>query len=125
MAKPSNISDTRFDGAAIWAGLTPEYQAKIGAYALEAAIARGISEHAGGPAERAAIQAVTEAHDMLQEAVLGDGGLNDRQWIDGGERFRIPSVIGLVCQSCGCSHDDPCEEGCGWATETTCTACAT
>ena len=94
MAEPKNISIHRFDGAAIWATLTPEYQAKIGALALEAAVARGISEHGGGPAERAAIQAETEALNMLQEAVLGDGGLHDSHWIDtvvdGGKRFRIP-----------------------------------
>jgi hypothetical protein len=93
VAEPSNISTNRFDGAAIWAGLTAEYQAKIGALALEAAVARGICEHAEGPAQRAADQAETEALDMLQEAVLGDGGLHDRHWVDtvdGGKRFRIP-----------------------------------
>lgn len=127
MAEPSNISNAPFDGAATWATLPPEMQAKIGAFALEAAVARGISEHAGGPAQRAAEQAETEASYMLQEIVLSAGGLHDRRWIDevdGSQRFRIPSVLGLVCQACGCSENDACEEGCGWATETTCTACA-
>jgi hypothetical protein len=31
-----------------------------------------------------------------------------------------------VCRMCGCSHFDPCPEGCGWADvqETLCTECA-
>jgi hypothetical protein len=123
----TNISAHPFDGAAVWATLTPEMQAKIGAYALEAAVAGAIAENAVGPAQRAADQAETEALCMLQEAAMGAGGLSNALWIDpleDVERFRIPSVVGLVCQACGCSENDACEEGCGWATETTCTACA-
>lgn len=31
-----------------------------------------------------------------------------------------------ICSVCGCTHDDPCDEGCGWANlkQTLCTACA-
>lgn len=25
---------------------------------------------------------------------------------------------------CGCSHHDPCDQGCGWAEDDLCTACA-
>jgi hypothetical protein len=30
-----------------------------------------------------------------------------------------------ICYVCGCTHDDPCPEGCGWANakQTLCTAC--
>jgi hypothetical protein len=38
------------------------------------------------------------------------------------ERLRIKGV----CRKCGCTFDNPCEQGCGWADEsmTLCTACS-
>lgn len=126
MADASNIAPAPFDGWTAWATLSPEQQALIGAYALELAVGRAIAEHAPDPACRAGLEAERIALHCLQAAVLGVGGLPDRQWIDAAgdrERFRVPSVVGAVCQACGCSEEDPCDEGCGWHDAVTCTAC--
>lgn len=130
MPETSNISVNAFDGAAAWSTLPADVQARIGVFGLELAVGLAISEHAPYPAERAGAEAAQNAGTLLQEAVLGEGGLPDRAWIDpvdtfyGSERFRIPAVLDGVCHSCGCSQHDPCEEGCGWHTSTQCTACA-
>lgn len=126
MADTSNIATDPFDGAAVWATLSSEHQARVGAMALEAAVGRAIAEHAPDPAARAGAEAERIALEFLQEAALSGGGLLDRQWIDptgGRERYRIPSVVGHVCTACGCSEEDPCDEGCGWHDAVTCTAC--
>ncbi|KTS34214.1 hypothetical protein NS228_05325 [Methylobacterium indicum] len=126
MADAGNIAATPFDGATVWSTLSPEQQERIGAVALELAVGRAIAEHAPDPACRAGMEAERIALHCLQDAVLGVGGLPDRQWIDPAgdrERYRIPSVVGSVCQACGCSQEDPCDEGCGWHDAVTCTAC--
>ncbi|WP_449409683.1 hypothetical protein [Methylobacterium komagatae] len=126
MADDSNIATDAFDGAAVWATLSPEQQARIGAVALEAAVAGAIAEYLRDPAGRACAEAEQIALGLLREAAIGEGGMIDRAWIDDTglkPRVRIPSVIGLVCQTCGCSQNDPCEEGCGWHDAVTCTAC--
>lgn len=91
---PSNISPTAFDGPAAWACLGPDLQARIGAAALEMAVARAIGEHAGAnPAGRAGWETERLALDALQDAALGQGGLPDAAWIDrlpGGEADRLP-----------------------------------
>lgn len=125
MADASNIATDAFDGEAAWATLSPAQQALVGRFALEAAVGRAIAEHAPDPAARAGAEAERIALEWLQEAVLGV--LPDSQWIDakdGKERFRVPSGVGAVCTACGCSEEDPCDEGCGWHNATTCTACA-
>lgn len=38
-------------------------------------------------------------------------------WIE--ERAGMPS-----CRACGCTEDDPCDEGCEWAEADLCSACA-
>ena len=126
MAKDTNIADTLFDGAATWATLSPEQQARIGAVALELAVAGAIAEYLPGPAERAGAEAQRLALKALEFVALSVDGIG-RQWVDdvgGKPRIRIPSVIGRVCVPCGCSQEDPCHEGCGWHDDVTCTACA-
>ncbi|BDL39094.1 hypothetical protein [Methylorubrum sp. GM97] len=126
MANDSNIADDYFNGAAVWATLSAAQQARIGAMALELAVAGAIAEHAPDPAARAGAAAEKNAFEFLLAATLGLGGLLDRTWIDatgGKERYRIPSVIHRVCRACGCSQEDPCEQGCGWHDATTCIAC--
>ncbi|BAR47157.1 MULTISPECIES: hypothetical protein [Methylobacterium] len=127
MAKDnSNIAPAPFDGAAVWATLSPEQQARIGAVALEAAVAGAIAEFFPDPAGRAGAEAQRVALKALETAALNIDGI-DRTWIDGAggkPRFRIPSVVGSVCRACGCSQEDPCDEGCGWHDAVTCTACA-
>lgn len=127
MADVSNISPRVFDGGAAWTTLSREHQERIGALVMEAAVGRAISGHAPDPAARAGAEAERIALDLLQDAALGVGGLLDLYWIepkDGVEQFCIPSVLGAVCTTCGCSYEDPCEEGCGWHDAMTCTACA-
>ncbi|MEE8626773.1 MULTISPECIES: hypothetical protein [Methylobacterium] len=126
MADASNISPTPFDGATVWATLSPEEQARIGAVALELAVAGAIAEYLPGPAERAGAEAQRLALKALESAALNADGI-DRKWVDvvgGKPRIRIPSLVGRVCLTCGCSQEDPCEEGCGWHDAMTCTACA-
>jgi hypothetical protein len=118
----AEISSIPFDGAAAWARLTPEQQARVGALALELVASWaiiGLGED--GAVARAAEEAkrlslaslVTEFHYELVEHLQEPGGA-----------YRLPSVLGMVCRGCGCSHLDPCEEGCGWAADNLCTACA-
>lgn len=130
MADAGNIATNAFDGAATWSTLSPEQQARIGAVALELAVGRAIAEHAPDPACRAGMEAERIALHLLQETVLGVGGLPDAVWTEPEnwgarrpERYRIPSVVGGVCRACGCSEEDPCNEGCGWHDAVTCTAC--
>ncbi|GJD79572.1 hypothetical protein [Methylobacterium gregans] len=131
MADATNISSVPFDGAEVWATLTPSMQARVGALALEAAVGRAVAEHAFDPASRAGMEAERNALDALQEAVLGMDGLSDKAWVETAnwgasvvELFRLPSVLGQACHACGCSERDPCDEGCGWHDAVTCTACA-
>ncbi|MCJ2048801.1 hypothetical protein [Methylobacterium sp. J-070] len=128
----SNIAEAPFDGDAVWSTLSPELQAKIGAFALEIAVGRVIHEHAGGPAGRAGLAAEAEVLEELCRAVNGEGGLQTETWFEEARmmepvryRYRVPSYLGQVCYGCGCSEKDPCPEGCGWASDTLCTACKT
>ena len=126
MSERSNISATAFDGEAAWAALPPHAQARIGAFALELGVALGIGEHATGPAQRAGEAAALVAGDLLREAVIGYDGVPEPGWWEGTAEagvFRLPACL-PVCRTCGCSHHDPCEQGCGWAEDGLCTACA-
>ena len=122
----TKIATEQFEGAVAWATLTTESQARIGAAALERAVAQAIFEadYGKGPAGRAAEAALELADEELQAVALGD--LNIELWVEGigsENAYRIPSVIGLVCHGCGCSEHDACEPACGWASDTMCNAC--
>ncbi|MCJ2015589.1 hypothetical protein [Methylobacterium sp. J-076] len=131
-APEATISPTRFDGAAIWATFSPEKQARIGAAAVELVMGHHLA-FAGGYAtdsdavSRAAAQAFALARELIDAEVLGwPDGIPPGEWLEKGPhgaQYRIPSIIGMVCLSCGCSEGDACEGGCGWHDETTCTAC--
>lgn len=127
MSAPSNISPTAFDGEAAWAALPPRAQARVGAAALELGVAMAIVEHADYPARRAGDEACALAGDLLREAVVGYDGVPESAWWEGTAEagtFRLPTCLGMVCRACGCSHNDACPEGCGWAEDGLCTACA-
>jgi hypothetical protein len=127
MSEHSNISSTAFDGAVAWADLPAHVQARIGAAAVELGVAMAISEHARMPACRAGDEAVERAGELLREAVVGYDGVPEDAWWEGtadAGTFRIPSVVGMVCHACRCSHHNPCSDGCGWASDNLCTACA-
>lgn len=116
-----SISKTAFDGAAAWEALSPEMQAEVGALALQAAAGSWIADSAYGdePVTRAAAESFHAAAHGI-EALFVAGQIPCR---DADGAWQIPAIIGQVCHRCGCSHEDPCEEGCGWASETLCTAC--
>ncbi|SFU51797.1 MULTISPECIES: hypothetical protein [unclassified Methylobacterium] len=127
MCERRNIASDAFDGAVAWAGLPAHVQARIGAAAVELGVAMALSEHARMPACRAGDEAVERAGELLREAVVGYDGVPEGSWWEGtadAGTFRIPSVVGMVCHACGCSHLDPCPDGCGWASDNLCTACA-
>ncbi|MCJ2040833.1 hypothetical protein MKK55_18035 [Methylobacterium sp. J-059] len=130
MVEPTNIAALRFDSTAAWASLTRDQQELVGRAALDLVVARGIAEHAPDPASRAGYEAERLALGALLETVLDANILEDHHWVepaqhgsDFTEVFRLPEVIGPVCHACGCSQEDACGDGCGWATEMICTAC--
>jgi hypothetical protein len=125
------ITKERFDGAAEWRKLTSEEKAAIGAAAIESAMALlGILCLSEGEAfsgiatvERAYQQAHRLAGDQLLAIVNARAGLE-------GKLPMLPSVIGQVCRSCGCSEDDACDlssggvpHACSWVEPDLCSAC--
>ena len=132
MEHDATISQTRFDGAAVWATFSPEKQARIGAAAVELAMGHSLAFGGGYATDSAAVskaaaQASMLAHSLIDDEVLGwPDGISPSEYLEAGPmgaQYRIPSIIGMVCLSCGCSEQDACEGGCGWHDETTCTAC--
>ncbi|SFT27199.1 hypothetical protein [Methylobacterium sp. yr668] len=122
----AKIATAPFDGRIAWATLTSASQARIGAAALEKAVAQAIFErdYGKGPAGRAAEAALEIADLELQLVAIGQ--MDERLWVEAEFRetaYRIPSALGLVCHGCGCSEHDACEPSCGWVSETRCTAC--
>lgn len=125
MADTLNVTD-RFDGAAHWAALSEESKAAIGAATLEQLASEYMADRAydddrpvwdrvAGAAEQAC-RAIVK--DVFVEAIPHEA----MEAPDGAPR--IPSLLGMVCRACGCSQDDACPEGCGWAEADLCTACA-
>jgi hypothetical protein len=119
----------RFDGLATWPKLSPEEQAEIGALALELVVASrgedvvycsGLEET---PVARPFLTAATLLNDKLEDTVSDAIASTALAHHDHARRMPLPSLIGPICRSCGCYHEDPCDEGCGWAEEDLCTAC--
>lgn len=117
----------RFDGATAWSQLTPGAQATIGALALELALTWAIENRSYQDDlpvlfDRAAIAARREIERALT-CEIGDALPDDAFVASDGRMPRIPSVLDGVCRVCGCSQNDACDEGCGWAAADLCTAC--
>jgi hypothetical protein len=119
----------RFDGLATWPKLSPEEQAEIGALALELVVASrgedvvycsGLEET---PVAGPFLTAATLLNDKLEDTVSDAIASTALAHHDHARRMPLPSLIGPICRSCGCYHEDPCDEGCGWAEEDLCTAC--
>lgn len=126
----------RFDGSAVWSKLTPEQQAQIGAIALEFIVsANGEAAYFGsdplfydvdrdevnkGRPFAAAEHLLTELLLQAVQDALADKvpALNDD-----GLLVPIPALLGPVCRACGCSEQDACPTGCGWAEPDLCTSC--
>lgn len=126
MAQPA---PERFNGAEAWAKLTPEQQAEIGAIALELPLVWQLHDLEGhGPESflspllarvvNAADDALMNGLEQAVRDALPEGAYVGRQGMP-----RIPSLLGGVCRVCGCSQNDACDVGCGWAAEDLCTAC--
>src|SRR5262245_54476832 len=113
-------SMARFDGAAVWAGLSPEQQADIGAAALELVASwalgdRIIEDELGERFTRVNEMANIEANDALHLAVLEALGNDAFEGPD--ENPMVPSCVGQVCRACGCTENDTCDGGCSWVTK--------
>lgn len=117
----------RFDGEAAWAALPPDDQARIGALALETVAnlslmirvdEDGLPEPFARVAAAAGIELGRELQAAVTEALPEDAFVGPD-----GRTPRIPAFLGGVCRACGCSQNDACDEGCGWADEDLCTAC--
>ena len=120
-----NVTD-RFDGAAYWARLAPEDQAAIGAAALEWIAAEGMQDRAWEDSRpdwaRVGTAAEGACRSTIQDVFVG---AIDREGLEASDGTpRIPSLLGMVCRVCGCSEQDACPEGCGWAEDHLCTSCA-
>lgn len=127
---PMPAAIERFDGAAAWADLPEAVRAEIGALALELVSVWHLIRCDGTEPEgvlppvlaRAAVAAdrlvdvalENRVHEALPEgAFLAPDGVTPL----------LPSLLGGVCRACGCTQEDGCPEGCGWAAEDLCTAC--
>lgn len=116
--------NTRFDGAAEWAKLSPKHQAAIGAAALEHVVSWLGYDVAGDEQDTTAarvFEAATAATgDDLQrafEAALP--GFDDHE-----SALPVPSAVGDVCHACGCTQNAACDPPCGRARPGLCTSCA-
>jgi hypothetical protein len=126
---PTTPAWPRFDGAAAWAALTAEQQAAIGTLALESAVNwRGYLAYANPngeevPYARPFVVGEALLEDRLTETCVG--ALRDLvpALHDATKVVPIPSLLGRICRTCGCSQIDPCDEGCGWAEYDLRTAC--
>ncbi|WP_395672042.1 hypothetical protein [Inquilinus sp.] len=121
----------RFDGAAVWATLDPKHQASIGAAALELVALWALEERVfeDRPQLDPRIVRVERAIgddtfiDMLRQSVV-DAYPQDGRWeAADGVTPLVPSEIGSICRTCGCSFNDPCHPPCGWVEPDLCSAC--
>jgi len=119
-AKPAPIA--RFDGAAVWSKLGPAQRATIGIIALELVIANKTActtDRSEPIRHRAAAAAgallVGELDRAVSDAVAGKADFSCDP---------VPSLVGDICQKCGCTELDACEGGCSWLSPGRCSACA-
>jgi hypothetical protein len=113
----------RFNGAEAWARLPPERQAEAGALALELGVAiiglRQVAEMIGGGLGNPHVRAVEASYDRLSDEMSDVAA----QFMPESPLPPVPSLLGNVCNVCGCSEDDACEGGCAWAGPGRCSAC--
>jgi hypothetical protein len=112
----------RFDGATTWASLTPAQQAEIGALVLEFAVAQHGMDYDSyevrpfNVLEPLLFAALQETVATAISGIFPDLFNDDLP-------VPIPSFLGPICRSCGCSEQNACEGGCSWAEPDLCTAC--
>ncbi len=116
-----------FDGATVWATLTPDQRVEIGAPALESVVAFKVLCFTGFDdvalaSERAVEASIDAAHAEMEACV--DAHVYQEQMYDQDGKPLVPSVVGMFCRRCGCSQYGACDGGCDWAEPYLCTACA-
>ena len=126
------VGQERFDGALAWETLPVELQARIGAAALELAMAwYGQDAYQDEvsrlrPFEAADRHILAELQGLLASRMpaFAHDASGIPEAIPDAAPVPIPSLLGSVCRRCGCSEEDACSPPCGWAAEDLCTACA-
>lgn len=119
------ISTDRLDLTAVWQSLPDEARSRIGEMALGIMAGGYIS----ALAEETALSASRAAYRVYEDSL--EGLCSEEEMPEAllaalrGPSWRIPSTIGPVCLSCGCSDGDACVHGCSWTdrTQILCTAC--
>ncbi|WP_158811223.1 hypothetical protein [Beijerinckia sp. L45] len=126
--RPLNVTD-RWDSAAIAAALTPEQRLDLSVAALDLVAAWSCTEvdhlRTDGvisPISRAGHEAANQATEQLLDAFVAMVPRDDMLAPNG--QPRIPQNLGLVCERCGCTENDACEDGCSWVTDCVCRSCA-
>lgn len=119
----------RFDGVAAWSALSAEDQGAIGAAALELISFWFLTDESndGLRAADPRLERICERDDGEFMSVLFAAVVTSvpREAFEAADGLpRIPSSLGDICRGCGCTYDDPCGGGCGWAEPGLCTACA-
>ena len=114
----------RIDGAVEWAKLSPDVQSTIGGAAIEL-VAAWLGRDAAPGNQGEPATAETRAFEAA------DGCCSD--WLIEAISPHVPAIhadqpplpasLGDVCRLCGCSHYDPCDEGCSWQSHNLCSAC--
>ena len=124
----------RFDGAALWATLPADSQAKIGAAALELTcgflvqdevhtrMVEGSLDHEK-TWDRAADQfadlsALNDQLDIAVREAASQGAFQD----EAGTPL-LPLGFGRICRGCGCSQEDACDPSCSWVEDDLCSVC--
>ncbi|MCE4224048.1 hypothetical protein HCU64_09820 [Methylobacterium sp. C25] len=123
------ISKEVFDGRAAWTALPARQKMDFGMILMEWLAAAAIQDAVYSnpdqyeePVARAATEAGRLAEESLQESFRNQVPIESVEDVAGA--WRIPVIVHPVCLECGCSDQDACEGGCGWAAHRLCTACA-
>lgn len=121
------ITFERFDGAAAWADLSADQQEIIGALALDLLCAQHAVdvETDRTPLEQTPHARAAAAAEHVALATLLNFQVRSLPDLFEApdESVRIPLIVGPICRECGCTEQDACPEGCGWAEPDLCTAC--
>ena len=122
----------RFDGAELWARLTPVQQASLGAIVLELGVTiplidrvdrEDVSPEGVDPLIKRPAEAATSLLTaVLQQAValVVPADVFDAQ--DGPQPY-FPRLMGGICRACACTEYDACAPACSWVAEDLCSAC--
>ena len=123
----------RFDGAALWATLSADAQAKIGAAALEITcgfLVQSDALHREQTGQLDLNNAWDRAAHFFDLGLLGDqldelvlAATTEDPFSDTAGRPLLPLGYGKICRGCGCSQDDACKPSCSWVEDDLCSAC--